>query len=80
MKGQFHKKIIAFSYFDPKNTDPYNRHYFDGIAKNLKGIQKFYPGWIMRLYYQIDQNSRNMESLCKLGKYNNSVTKTEIFL
>ena len=68
MKGQFHKKIIAFSYFDPKNTDPYNRHYFDGIAKNLKGIQKFYPGWIMRLYYQIDQNSRNMESLCKLGK------------
>ena len=28
--------------------------YFDGILENLELLQVYYPGWVMRLYYDID--------------------------
>ena len=28
--------------------------YMDGIAGNLELMEKFYPGWVMRLYFDLD--------------------------
>jgi hypothetical protein len=42
--------------------------YIDGIVKNLQGVQKYYPGYIMRLYHnktwQTDRE--DMQLLCDI--------------
>ena len=30
--------------------------YFDGIVENLSLLQEYYPGWVMRLYYDLDDD------------------------
>ena len=30
--------------------------YFEGIAGNLELMSTYYPGWVMRVYYDLDDN------------------------
>ena len=30
--------------------------YFDGIVENLSLLKEYYPGWVMRLYYDLDDD------------------------
>ena len=30
--------------------------YFEGIAENLELMQTYYPGWIMRVYYDLEDD------------------------
>jgi len=44
------------------------RKYFLGIKENLELIRKFYPGWTMRLYYQVNEYQGDvMKQLCELA-------------
>ena len=64
-----HQKVVAFTYYDPKsvnNEKKFSRKYFEGIEENLKLIKKFYPGWIMRLYYQVD-TEESLKEICNIA-------------
>jgi hypothetical protein len=41
--------------------------YFEGIIGNLELMPKYYPGWIMRLYYDLDKTDPVLKDLCKLA-------------
>ena len=45
--------------------------YMDGIAGNLNLMEKFYPGWVMRLYFDLDGEQNQSSPLLKGGKYIN---------
>ena len=38
------------------NHYPFLLGYFEGIVGNLELMPTYYPGWIMRLYYDLDDN------------------------
>jgi len=64
-KGQ---KIIGFSYYgDSRSAHHQKKKYFEGIQNNLKLLQKFYPGWIIRLYYDLAQDDPILPKLCGLS-------------
>ena len=69
MKGKFHQKVISYSYYEPNKPDPYHRHYFNGIEKNLHDIKnKFGEEWSMRLYIQMSIISASQRKfLCNLA-------------
>jgi hypothetical protein len=41
--------------------------YFTGIAENLKLLPVFFPGWVMRLYFDLDKNDPIFEDICQLA-------------
>ena len=70
-----HQKVISFTYFEPSESEEEsvpnnktNRDYFLGIRENLSLVKKFYPGYNMRLYYQVFSDISRAE-LCHLGNY-----------
>ena len=69
LKQKFHQKVISYSYYQPNKPDPYHRHYFNGIEKNLHDIKnKFGEEWSMRLYIQMSIISASQRKfLCNLA-------------
>ena len=69
LKQKFHQKVISYSYYESNLPDPYHRHYFNGIEKNLLDIRnKFGPEWSMRLYIQMSMvSSTQIKDLCNLA-------------
>ena len=68
-----HQKVISFTYFEPSESEEEsvpsnktNRDYFLGIKENLGLVRKFYPGYNMRLYYQVHSQIAQAD-LCHLG-------------
>ena len=67
-----HQKVISFTFFEPSESDPVPnnksaREYFRGIEENLSLVKKFYPGYNMRIYYQVF-NDVTQSRLCNLGE------------
>lgn len=63
------QKVIGFSFYDnPKNPNKAKeRKYFQGIEANLNLVDKHYPGWVVRVYYDLTPDSETMTSLCQLA-------------
>jgi len=62
------QKVIGFTLFEDTEDSPKrkeNREYFKGIVENLELMKKYYPGWVMRLYY--DTGTLIQEKLCDLA-------------
>ena len=69
------QKVISFTYFEPSQSEgeavpsnKTNRDYFLGIRENLRLVKTFYPGYNMRLYYQV-YSETSLAELCHLGNY-----------
>ena len=41
--------------------------YFEGIVGNLELMPKYYPGWVMRLYYDLNKKDPVLKDLCELA-------------
>ncbi len=68
------QKIVAFSFFFPKDPGKEKtRGYFKGIQDNLSLMHRYYPGWTMRLYFDIDQNDFFMMKLCQVACGDNTL-------
>lgn len=69
-KGQ---KIIGFSYYgDSRSAHHQSKKYFQGIQNNLNLLSKYYPTWIIRLYYDMDdKNDPILPQLCALSCVSN---------
>ena len=51
LRGQG-QKVIGFSYYgDSRSKHHQEKKYFEGIKSNLELLGKYYPDWIIRLYY-----------------------------
>ena len=69
-KGQ---KIIGFSYYgDSRSKHHQDKKYFEGIKNNLKLLPKYYPDWIIRLYYDVSSDDPVLPKLCSLSCQNRS--------
>ena len=44
--------------------------YFEGIVGNLELMPKYYPGWVMRLYYDLNKKDPVFKDLCELACQN----------
>lgn len=70
----FNQKIIAFTfYLLPKGERPKSKKYFKGIESNLNLLQKFYPGWVIRLYHDIQPDTGPHRKLCKIACNDNNI-------
>ena len=69
--------MVAYTFFEPsviaretndqeKIADRMSRNYFDGVRENLRLVKRFYPGWLMRLYYNVTSPDV-MADLCDLA-------------
>ncbi len=41
--------------------------YMDGIAGNLALMEKYYPGWVMRLYFDVEGEKDGEENVLLKG-------------
>ena len=63
-----HQRIIGFSFYGDTNSDHSKRKgYFNGIQANLELIPKFYPGWTIRLYLDLDKTNELLNEICDLA-------------
>ena len=73
------QKIISFSFYVNVETDrTKNKGYFDGIIGNLALMPKLYPGWTMRLYYDLDKQDSILKNLCDLACHDNNIDICDI--
>ena len=62
------QKVIGFSYYgDSTSAHHKSKKYFDGIRNNLNLLPKHYPGWIIRLYYDLAPDDPVLPKLCELS-------------
>ena len=68
------QKVVAFTFITAKKPNrEMNRGYFKGIQENLHLTHQYYPGWIMRVYFDIDPKLTLMEELCQLACGDNTL-------
>ena len=53
--------------FYRNDFDKKKRDFFGGIERNLQRIQTDFPGSVMRLYYQVPNESLFLQTACKLA-------------
>ena len=69
-----HQKVVAFTFYELESGEELgvksdkSRHYFEGIVDNLSLMKEYYPGFVMRLYYEAAY-PQTESKLCRLGKY-----------
>ena len=50
------QKVIGFSFYgNPNSTKSKERKYFQGIMENLSLLPIHYPGWVIRVYYDLEK-------------------------
>ena len=54
------------------------KQYYNGIYKNYKAIQDFYPGWTMRLYHDLDQNNPQSKEICEFACRNTNIDLCDV--
>ena len=60
--------MLSHSNFCYRNDfDKNKRDFFGGIERNLQRIQTDFPGSVMRLYYQVPNESLFLQTACKLA-------------
>ena len=58
--------LVANIYYR-NEFDQTRRDFFGGIKRNLGSVKKYFPGFIMRLYYQIPPKSTFLKDICTLA-------------
>jgi len=68
------QKVIGYSYYGERNSSRgKERKYFQGIKENLLLLPKHYPGWIIRVYYDLPTGHPTLSDLCTLACGNPSL-------
>ena len=66
--------VVSFSYYgDPTTPHHKSKQYYAGIKENLSTMSQFYPGWVMRLYHDLDHHNPLLGELCDLACNNNNL-------
>ena len=66
--------VLSYSYFGSTNQSRVVSHYLDQISARAQEVSQFYPQWIMRIYYDLnDQDIQGHEKLCSIWCMNEHV-------
>ena len=60
-------RLSHSNFFYRNDFDKKKRDFFGGIERNLQRIQSDFPGSVMRLYYQVPNESLFLQTACKLA-------------
>ena len=73
--------MIGFSFYSNARNPSLmeKKGYMDGIAGNLNLMEKFYPGWIMRLYFDLNGEEGHNSTVNPLLKGDNLIYKVSIY-
>ena len=58
------QNVVAYSFYGNSSNSRVSSHYLNQIAQRAQEIKQFYPKWIMRIYYYI-QDEKSEEILCE---------------
>ena len=62
------QKVVGFSFYGDISSDySKKKGYFEGIEANLELMPKYYPGWQMRIYFDLDEKDPILKDLCDLS-------------
>jgi len=62
------QRVAAYSFYGSATTARHKaKKYFAGIVENLALLPQLYPGWVMRLYYDLDPGDPSLAQLCELA-------------
>lgn len=62
------QQVVSFSFYGDIHTDvAVKKGYFEGIRGNLDLMAKFYPNWIMRVYFDLAPDDPVLTDLCELA-------------
>lgn len=68
------QKVISFAFYGDIETNKSKaKGYFEGIKDNLKLISKHYPGFLMRVYVDLDSADPVLANLRKLENSNTNL-------
>ena len=75
-KGQ---KIVSYSFYGNSSDISIKNRYLSQIHERAKEVQNLYPNWIMRIYYDLEQNDiLAHEELCELWCQNEHVDLCDV--
>ena len=73
------QKVIGFSIYGDMNSNHSRaKGYFEGISENLSLISIYYPGWLMRLYHDVEKHDLVMKDLCNLACSNQNLDLCDV--
>lgn len=62
------QRVVGFSFYGDISSDySQKKGYFEGIEANLDLMPKYYPGWQMRIYFDLDERDPILKDLCDLS-------------
>jgi len=62
------QKVVGFSFYGSPGSSKHKANkYFSGIEENLALLPTFYPGWTIRLYYDLEEGDPLLEDICGLA-------------
>ena len=62
------QQVIGYSFYGSPATARHKaKQYFAGIVENLQLLPRLYPGWVMRLYYDLPADDPVAGQLCELA-------------
>ena len=68
------QKVVAYSYFGQSSQIRVFTHYLSQIAERSEEIRKFYPNWIMRIYFHLnDDDILAQDKLCEFWCRNDHI-------
>ncbi|CAB4067181.1 unnamed protein product [Lepeophtheirus salmonis] len=61
------QQVMAYSFYINPGAISTERslHYIQGIEANIISLKQYFPGWIMRLYYDLDKTKPSFKSLSR---------------
>ena len=61
------QKVVSFSFYRSPRLDQPGRNYLDGVSANLALAASLYPGWVVRLYHDLDPGDPAAARLCSVA-------------
>ena len=70
------QKVIGFALYG--NLTETNRGYMNGVRGNLNLMERFYPGWIFRLYIEMSENGEERKEFCEMACQNRQLDLCDV--
>lgn len=65
------QKVVSFSLYGDSSSDHWKKKaYFEGVRGNLELMRKYFPEWIMRIYFDLEPGDPVLKELCNLACHN----------
>ena len=61
------QKVVSYSFFGDSKEETVNKRFFSQIEARAREVRRLYPGWIMRLYFDLEEDDMDaVKAMCEL--------------